>query len=41
MPSAFEVLSRDHEKVRQMLSEFESGPMAATSAGPDQLAGTA
>jgi hemerythrin-like domain-containing protein len=38
MPSAFEVLSRDHEEVRQMLSELESGPMAATRASPDQLA---
>jgi hemerythrin-like domain-containing protein len=38
MPSAFEVLSRDHEEVRQMLSELECGPMAATSASPDQLA---
>ena len=37
MPSVFEVLSRDHEEVKQMLSEFESGPTAATGAGPDQL----
>ena len=38
MPSVFEVLSRDHEEVKQMLSEFEKGPTAADGAGPDQLA---
>ena len=38
MPSVFEVLSRDHEEVKQMLSEFEKGPTAANGAGPDQLA---
>jgi hypothetical protein len=38
MPSAFEVLSRDHEEVAQMLSELESGPTAVTSASPGQLA---
>jgi hemerythrin superfamily protein len=38
MPSVFEVLSRDHEEVKQMLAELESGPTAATGAGPDQLA---
>lgn len=38
MTSAFEVLSRDHEKVKQMLAELESGPTAATGASPDQLA---
>jgi hemerythrin superfamily protein len=37
MPSVFEVLSRDHEEVKQMLSELESGPTVATGAGPDQL----
>jgi hypothetical protein len=34
----FEVLSRDHEEVKQMLSEFEKGPTAADGASPDQLA---
>ena len=38
MPSVFEVLSRDHEEVKQMLSEFEKGPTAANGASPDQLA---
>ncbi len=38
MPSVFEVLSRDHEEVKQMLSEFEKGPTAADGASPDQLA---
>jgi hemerythrin-like domain-containing protein len=38
MPSVFEILSRDHEEVKQMLAELESGPTAATGAGPDQLA---
>ena len=38
MPSMFEVLSRDHEKVKQMLSELEKGPTAANGASPDQLA---
>ena len=38
MPSVFEVLSRDHAEVKQMLSEFEKGPTAADGASPDQLA---
>ena len=38
MPTVFEVLSRDHEEVKQMLSEFEKGPTAANGARPDQLA---
>ena len=38
MPSVFEVLSRDHEEVKQMLSDFEKGPTAADGASPDQLA---
>ena len=38
MPSVFEVLSRDHEEVNQMLSAFEKGPTAADGASPDQLA---
>ena len=38
MPSVFEVLSRDHEEVKQMLSDFEKGLTAADGASPDQLA---
>jgi hemerythrin HHE cation binding domain-containing protein len=38
MPSAFEVLAKDHEEVKRMLSELELGPTAATGATPDQLA---
>ena len=38
MPSVFEVRSRDHEEVKQMLSEFEKGPTAANGAGQDQPA---
>ncbi len=38
MPTVFEVLSRDHEEVKQLLSEFEKGPTAANGASPDQLA---
>ena len=38
MPSVFEVLSRDHAEVKQLLSELESGPTPATGASPDLLA---
>jgi hypothetical protein len=38
MPSAFEVLAKDHEEVKRMLSELELGPTAATGATADQLA---
>ncbi len=38
MSSVFEALSRDHEEVKQMLSDFEKGPTAADGASPDQLA---
>jgi hemerythrin-like domain-containing protein len=38
MPSAFDVLARDHEEVKQMLTELERGPVAATGADPGQLA---
>jgi hemerythrin-like domain-containing protein len=38
MPSAFEVLAKDHEAVERMLSELELGPTAATGANTDQLA---
>jgi hypothetical protein len=37
MPSAFEVLVRDHREVLWMLSELEAGPTAATAATPEQL----
>jgi hemerythrin-like domain-containing protein len=38
MPDIFDVLSRDHEDVKQMLSELEKGPTAATGADDNQLA---
>ena len=38
MPSVFEVLGRDHEEVKRMLSESEKGPTAADGASLDQLA---
>lgn len=38
MPSAFDVLAHDHEQVKQMLTEFEKGPTAATGASGDHLA---
>jgi hemerythrin-like domain-containing protein len=38
MPTAFEVLTRDHEEVKRMLSELELGPTAASGADSDQLA---
>jgi len=38
MPSAFDVLRKDHEEVKRMLSELELGPTAATGADSDQLA---
>jgi hypothetical protein len=38
MPDVFEVLSRDHREVQQMLSDLESGPTAAAGATADQLA---
>lgn len=38
MPSAFEVLAKDHQEVKRMLAELELGPTAATGADPDQLA---
>ena len=38
MPSAFEVLAKDHEEVKRMLSELELGPTAVTGATSDQLA---
>jgi hemerythrin-like domain-containing protein len=38
MPSVFDVLGRDHEEVKRMLAELQSGPTAATGADADQLA---
>jgi len=38
VPSAFDVLARDHEEVKRMLTELELGPTAATGATADQRA---
>jgi hypothetical protein len=38
MPSVFDVLGHDHEEVKRMLAELQSGPTAATGADKDQLA---
>jgi hypothetical protein len=38
MPNVFEVLRRDHEQVKQVLTEFEAGPTAATGASESELA---
>jgi hemerythrin-like domain-containing protein len=38
MTSAFDVLAKDHEEVKRMLTELELGPTAATGANSDQLA---
>jgi hemerythrin superfamily protein len=38
MPGVFDVLSKDHEEVKRMLTELELGPTAATGATSDQLA---
>ena len=38
MASAFDVLAKDHEEVKRMLTELELGPTAATGANSDQLA---
>jgi len=38
VPSAFDVLARDHEEVKRMLTELELGPTAATGANADQRA---
>ena len=37
MEDMFEVLAEDHEEIRQVLSELEKGPTAATGATEDQL----
>ena len=38
MPNVFEVLAKDHEEIRRMLSELELGPVADSGATADQLA---
>jgi hemerythrin superfamily protein len=38
MPSAFDVLAKDHEEVKDMLAELEKGPTAASGATANQLA---
>lgn len=38
MSSVFDVLKHDHQEVKQMLAELESGPTASAGASPDQLA---
>jgi hypothetical protein len=38
MPSVFDVLGRDHQEVKRMLVELESGPIAATGANDNHLA---
>jgi len=37
MPDVFDVLSHDHEEVKQMLAELETGPTAMTGATGEQL----
>lgn len=37
MTDAIEVLRRDHEEVKRMLTELEKGPVAASGADQDQL----
>ena len=38
MPNVFDVLSKDHQEVKDMLIELEKGPTAARGATEDQLA---
>ena len=38
MPDVFQVLKKDHDEVKAMLSELEGGPKARTGATPEQLA---
>jgi hemerythrin-like domain-containing protein len=38
MPSVFDVLGHDHDEVKQMLSELETGPSAVTGASENELA---
>jgi hemerythrin-like domain-containing protein len=37
MPSVFDVLGRDHQEVKRMLGELETGPTAATGANDNHL----
>ncbi len=37
MPNVFDVLGRDHQEVKQMLAELETGPTAASDAGETGL----
>lgn len=37
MPSVFDVLSKDHEEVKGMLSQLEQGPTAASGASEKEL----
>jgi hypothetical protein len=37
MPSVFDVLGQDHQEVKRMLSELETGPTAATGASDNHL----
>ncbi len=38
MPSAFDVLAKDHVEVKRMLTELEKGPTAASGASGNELA---
>lgn len=38
MPSVWDVLSKDHQEVKEMLSELEKGPTAAAGASENDLA---
>jgi hemerythrin-like domain-containing protein len=38
MPNVFDVLSRDHQEVKQMLDELEKGPSVTTGASDNHLA---
>jgi hemerythrin-like domain-containing protein len=38
MPTAFDVLARDHEEIKRILAELEIGPTAAAHADSDRLA---
>jgi hemerythrin superfamily protein len=38
MPNLFDALARDHEEVKRMLAELETGPTATGGAGADELA---
>ena len=38
MPTAFDVLAKDHQEVKRMLAELEKGPSRVTGASQNQLA---